>query len=546
VVILAIMAMKVKQKNKGHGTISKGVPRVKRATLKKAPQKQLGTASSGIANAGIHGTVKRRNNDPGVRHQSGRIYDSENGTTCHQCRQKTIDVKACCTSKGCNMKFCSRCLSNRYSEKVDAVRKKKQWACPKCRNICNCSSCRKKKGLQATGVLATIAKSAGFGGVSELLERNPNMIGHHSARARKENVKQPARPQSGKHPFAQNFKGVDDSKLKRKRQSMPDPIELKIHQSGNGRDVVSLPHGVDRCKLICVLEFFATFGATLELKFDDFLGKIAKDIVSSNNASKCPTLNKALAKIKKVVCEWFGDDNGLPVDFWFVDRYLKAGDVARRSETSHIRPRSFWTLESSERLDIVFDAVHDSLQCGPIVDVIEQRVDGADDDRCRYYKQELDSIKRVIRQEQDRHTQQYIAELISSQQINNLSMEQQQQIVNQARSSSVAAVSDENKSRLRWLKNSEYLRTSPSVRMMAIGQDRHGTLYYSLNCAKTITGTEKGILRLSKDDIQCFNDIGGLQNALDMSGEHEGALRMALMQVEKMKDSNMFITYTNI
>ena len=107
--------------------------------------------------------------------------------------------------------------------------------------------------------------------------------------------------------------------------------------------------------------------------------------------------------------------------------------------------------------------------------------------------------------------------------------------MNQARSNAVRAVSEENKSRLRWLKNSEYLRTNPAVRMVAVGQDRHGALYYSLNCAKTITGTEKGILRLSEDDAQCFNDIGGLQNAMDMSGEHEGALRMALMQVEKMK-----------
>ena len=527
--------MKVKQKNQVQGTISKGVPRVKHATLKKTQQKQLGTASSGIAHAGIHGTVKKRNNDPGVRHQSGRIYDSENGTTCHQCRQKTIDVKACCTSKGCNMKFCSRCLSNRYSEEVDIVRKKKKWACPKCRNICNCSSCRKKKGLQATGVLATIAKTAGFGGVSELLKRNPNMIGHHSARSRKENVKQSVRPQSGKSSRVQDFKGVDDSKLKRKRQKMPDPIELGIHQSEDGQGVMSLPHGMDRCKLICVLEFFATFGATLDLKFDALLGKISRDVISSNNASKCPTLNKALAKIKKVICKWFGDDNGLPVEFWFVDRYLRQGGIARRSERNHIRTQSFWTLGSSERLDVVYDAVHDALQCGPIVDIIEQRVDGTDYDRCRHYKEELDNIKRAIRKEQEHHTQQYIAELISSQQINNLSIEQQQEIVNQARSNAVRAVSEENKSRLRWLKNSEYLRTNPAVRMVAVGQDRHGALYYSLNCAKTITGTEKGILRLSEDDAQCFNDIGGLQNAMDMSGEHEGALRMALMQVEKMK-----------
>ena len=34
------------------------------------------------------------------------MYDSENGTTCHQCRQKTIETKAKCTK--CTLYFCPK------------------------------------------------------------------------------------------------------------------------------------------------------------------------------------------------------------------------------------------------------------------------------------------------------------------------------------------------------------------------------------------------------------------------------------------------------
>lgn len=40
---------------------------------------------------------KRRTTNPGVRVVSGRVYDSERGSTCHQCRQKTMDDKVQCT-----------------------------------------------------------------------------------------------------------------------------------------------------------------------------------------------------------------------------------------------------------------------------------------------------------------------------------------------------------------------------------------------------------------------------------------------------------------
>ncbi|CAO2825444.1 unnamed protein product [Amaranthus hypochondriacus] len=115
----------------------------------------------------------KRSKDPGVRVLHGRIYDSQNGKTCHQCRQKTMDFTAGCTNmkgdKQCTMNFCHKCLLNRYGEKAEEMEALGNWKCPKCRDICNCSFCRKKKGHKPTGKLVHAAKATGFSSVSELL-----------------------------------------------------------------------------------------------------------------------------------------------------------------------------------------------------------------------------------------------------------------------------------------------------------------------------------------------------------------------------------------
>ncbi|KAJ3082584.1 hypothetical protein HK102_001583 [Quaeritorhiza haematococci] len=38
---------------------------------------------------------RKPNGEPIVRVVGGRVYDSVNGTSCHQCRQKTTDPKVC-------------------------------------------------------------------------------------------------------------------------------------------------------------------------------------------------------------------------------------------------------------------------------------------------------------------------------------------------------------------------------------------------------------------------------------------------------------------
>jgi hypothetical protein len=51
-----------------------------------------------------------------------RIYDKVNGQTCHQCRQKTLGKRTCC-SRCASLQgvFCGDCIYMRYGENVDEI-----------------------------------------------------------------------------------------------------------------------------------------------------------------------------------------------------------------------------------------------------------------------------------------------------------------------------------------------------------------------------------------------------------------------------------------
>ncbi|XP_062106323.1 uncharacterized protein LOC133817742 [Humulus lupulus] len=124
----------------------------------------------------------KRIKSPGVRVIGARIYDSENGKTCHQCRQKTMDFVASCKNpkggKICTLNVCHKCLLNRYGEKAEEVNLLDDWTCPKCRGICNCSFCMKKRGHKPTGILVHAAKATGFSSASEMiLVKGPDNLG---------------------------------------------------------------------------------------------------------------------------------------------------------------------------------------------------------------------------------------------------------------------------------------------------------------------------------------------------------------------------------
>lgn len=106
-------------------------------------------------------------------HSTGKVYDQAYGTTCHQCRQKTLDMKTICRNPNCSGVrgfFCGPCLRNRYGEDVRAALKNPEWICPPCRGNCNCSICRNRQGKRATGILVHLAHEYGYSNVSEYLE----------------------------------------------------------------------------------------------------------------------------------------------------------------------------------------------------------------------------------------------------------------------------------------------------------------------------------------------------------------------------------------
>ncbi|XP_076058043.1 uncharacterized protein LOC143035205 [Oratosquilla oratoria] len=117
--------------------------------------------------------VTQRDLDNIADRSGNKVYNSSIGTTCHQCRQKTLDTKTICRSGECvgvRGMFCGPCLKNRYGEEVYDALLDPKWMCPPCRGLCNCSICRNRSGRGATGILINIARAKGFDNVKDYLE----------------------------------------------------------------------------------------------------------------------------------------------------------------------------------------------------------------------------------------------------------------------------------------------------------------------------------------------------------------------------------------
>ncbi|XP_056411210.1 cell division cycle-associated protein 7-like isoform X2 [Hyla sarda] len=101
-----------------------------------------------------------------------KVYHAVQGSTCHQCRQKTLDTKTNCRNEECRGiqgQFCGPCLRNRYGENVRDALLDANWTCPPCRGICNCSFCRQRDGRCATGILFPLARYHGYNDVHSYL-----------------------------------------------------------------------------------------------------------------------------------------------------------------------------------------------------------------------------------------------------------------------------------------------------------------------------------------------------------------------------------------
>lgn len=102
--------------------------------------------------------------------QGNRIYDKAAGLTCHQCRQKTLGKRtSCSTCQSLQGVFCGDCLYMRYGENINEVSCNPSWVCPPCRDLCNCSFHRSKRGWCPTGTLYRKSIAEGYASVAHFL-----------------------------------------------------------------------------------------------------------------------------------------------------------------------------------------------------------------------------------------------------------------------------------------------------------------------------------------------------------------------------------------
>jgi|UniRef100_A0A7S4FE42 hypothetical protein len=88
------------------------------------------------------------------------------GSSCHWCRQKTIDRKVQCSNPDCLSisTWCGSCLWNRHREDILSAIDDPEWLCPACLGECNCSLAGQfacgmyRRGKSKTGALNSIAE----------------------------------------------------------------------------------------------------------------------------------------------------------------------------------------------------------------------------------------------------------------------------------------------------------------------------------------------------------------------------------------------------
>jgi len=66
------------------------------------------------------------------------------GEYCHQCHARRENA-TCCSA--CQMKYCPRCLHKYYEQDYAVIKLDAKWMCPRCRGLCLCAACRKKRGI---------------------------------------------------------------------------------------------------------------------------------------------------------------------------------------------------------------------------------------------------------------------------------------------------------------------------------------------------------------------------------------------------------------
>ncbi|KAL0431286.1 UNVERIFIED_CONTAM: Cell division cycle-associated 7-like protein [Sesamum radiatum] len=156
----------------------------------------------------------------------------------------------------------------RYGEQAEEVAALGEWSCPKCRGICNCSICMKKRGHQPTGMLINMAKATGFSSVSELLLKGAECLNH-------ENV-------------------VADVVASPKKEVVPSPRKRGKENSFDGKVDANLPNPVD--------------------KKPKKVKKVHRECVNDNTSLKIVTQSPDKRKLKQEGLEDKHDGNNGPKD----------------------------------------------------------------------------------------------------------------------------------------------------------------------------------------------------------------------------------------
>ncbi|KFM28085.1 Cell division cycle-associated 7-like protein [Auxenochlorella protothecoides] len=391
------------------------------------------------------------------------------------CRQKTVEVKAKCTK--CTLYFCPRCLENRYKQFVAEVNALGDWQCPRCTSICNCSNCRKKQGLEATGILASVARTAGFESVSELLAKNPTA------------------------------KGLSMLSAERRREGSGAAPAVKRARTGAAAMTAATPELLvdtelgprpDPLPLLEVLEFVEAFSGGLKLRGLS-TPLLAAELLLATAATAPDTLSSQCAALH---CR-------------LLETYPAGG---------------YWGLAAETRVAMLHALVHDALDTWRFREIIEKKME-VQAEESKERKAELAQARKATRAAILAARDQEIAVLVASCDGRSMTLEEQAALVAEARARAEAAAAASGASSSQ---PSEPVYPF-QVRARVLGVDREGRRVLQTASGSMLVdpGVHGAVLlhSLGNAEQETFAgcaDVPGLMACMDARGKNESALLHSL------------------
>ncbi|KAL0023220.1 hypothetical protein WJX79_005106 [Trebouxia sp. C0005] len=521
---------------------------------------------------GVPGKKKSRNADPGVRVQGGRIYCSKTGTTCHQCRQKTVEDKRQCST--CIQQFCPKCLTNRYGPGQEQASKQPNWSCPKCQKNCSCSYCRKKAGLAPTGILANAAKTLGFASVAALLAVNPDaaavMQAAKDAKPQAESktagkamqaVKAGMKRKNSEHCEEGAPPAVPDQDLGPRPNPMPVAQSFVLHCPQGQMAVwptalpcqIALPADCSPGDLLEVLEFAQVFSQHLLLA-GTHAAALAAELVQEPfqgpnpfEASGPSLLKQLHVQLLTLLCKAQEVKIRLTGDTWQQEtcqrffHQASAPEAAPQATSDSAgallgmaptgagqgtaAPVGYWQLAPGVRLRMLRDLCLAALDTYIFKQYIETAMEESSNEE-KQQREALTERRKQARADIKRLQEQEIALLIANGQGEGLSLEEQKCKLAEARGKAEAALAKGDRSEADcWLGQG-----AAGVRGVALGCDRDGMHYWKLQAAEALGG---GLLVQTGSDSkgdswQVHRDTTAVAAALDSKGLCEGALKRGI------------------